>query len=90
VNSAHRETLEMPRMVETAQVCDHHSIVFYYNIIESLVLAIECDCNGYNPVCDASDGTCTCMAFYVTGDHCELCEANRGGEPDNFCYRKPL
>ena len=46
----------------------------------------ECDCNGYNPVCDDLRGDCVCLAFFVEGDHCDRCQSLHLGDADNFCY----
>lgn len=48
----------------------------------------ECDCNGYNPVCDMNTGVCECLSFGVTGSHCQQCDAVSDGDANNFCFCK--
>ena len=67
--------------------CLHSSIVQMSVLIS---LTPECDCNGYNPVCDSDDGTCTCLSLGVTGNRCQSCDGAHSytGDADNICYGK--
>ncbi len=49
---------------------------------------LECDCNGYNPVCNHNNGTCACLDIGVTGNNCRVCDEGGSyfGDVDNFCY----
>ena len=49
---------------------------------------VECDCNGYNPVCNTDTGICECLSFGVTGNYCRLCDAASDGDANNFCFCK--
>jgi len=45
----------------------------------------ECDCNGYNDVCDIRSGLCECRTQGVGGDHCTNCTGDyQYGNANNF------
>ena len=59
-------------------------------ICDFLSIHIECDCNGYNPTCDNTNGTCTCLDIGVSGDRCTTCDTLSlyDGDAENFCHCK--